>query len=111
MSEVVNLSEKLKLFADHWHPRIIAQVDMYFVKLARVKGEFVWHNHQDQDEMFLVVSGEMTIKMHEGNVHLNEGDLYVVPRGVEHCPEAAEEASILVLERVDTPHTGDVVSR
>lgn len=111
MSKVVNLSEKLKLFADHWHPRIIAQVDMYYVKLARVQGEFVWHNHQDQDEMFLVLSGEMTIKMHEGNVNLKEGDLYVVPRGVDHCPEAAEEASILVLERIDTPHTGDVVSR
>lgn len=111
MSDVVNLSEKLKLFTDHWHPRVIAQVDMYYVKLARVKGEFVWHNHQDQDEMFLVLSGEMTIKMHGSNVHLKEGDLYVVPRGVDHCPEAAEEASILVLERIDTPHTGDVVSR
>jgi mannose-6-phosphate isomerase-like protein (cupin superfamily) len=111
VSEIVNLPEKLKLFADHWHPRIIAQIDMYYVKLAKVQGEFVWHNHQDQDEMFLVLSGELTIKMHGKVVHLKEGDMYVVPRGVEHCPEAAEEASILLFERVDTPHTGDAVSR
>jgi mannose-6-phosphate isomerase-like protein (cupin superfamily) len=111
VKEVVNLTEKLKLFADHWHPRIIAQVDMYYVKLAKVQGEFVWHNHQNQDEMFLVLSGEVTIKMREGNVTLREGDMYVVPRGVEHCPEAAQEASIMLFERVDTPHTGDVVDR
>jgi len=111
VSDVVNLNEKLALFADHWHPRIVAQVDMYYVKLAKVKGEFVWHNHRNQDEMFLVLSGEMTIKLRDKSVHLAEGDLYVVPRGVDHCPEAAEEASILVLERVDTPHTGDAVSR
>jgi mannose-6-phosphate isomerase-like protein (cupin superfamily) len=111
MKEPVNIGEKLKLFVDHWHPRIIAQLDMYYLKLAKVKGEFVWHNHQNQDEMFLVLSGELTIKMRDGNVQLKEGDVYVVPRGVEHCPEAAEEASILLLERVDTPHTGDVISR
>lgn len=111
MREVINIGEKLKLFEDHWHPRIIAQVDMYYVKLAKVKGEFVWHNHQNQDELFLVLSGEVTIRMHEGDVTLKEGEMYVVPRGVEHCPAAAEEASIMLLERVDTPHTGDAVSR
>jgi mannose-6-phosphate isomerase-like protein (cupin superfamily) len=111
VSEVVNVPQKLKLFADHWHPRIIAQVDMYYVKLAKVQGEFVWHNHNNQDEMFLVLSGEITIKMRDKSVTLKEGDLYVVPRGVDHCPEAKEEASILLLERVDTPHTGDVITR
>lgn len=111
MSKPVNIGEKLKLIADHWHPRIIAQVDMYYLKLARIQGEFVWHNHQNQDEMFLVLSGEVTIKMHGENVTLKEGELYVVPRGIDHCPVAGEEASILLLERVDTPHTGDVVDR
>jgi len=111
VSDVMNLGEKLKLFEDTWHPRIIAQVDMYYVKLAKLHGEFVWHNHQDQDEMFLVISGEVTIKMRDKEVTLKEGDLYVVPRGVEHCPAAAEPAAVLLLERVDTPHTGDVVSR
>ena len=111
MKEPVNIGEKLKLFADHWHPRIIAQLDMYYVKLAKVKGEFVWHNHQNQDEMFLVLSGQLTIKMRGGDVQLKEGDVYIVPRGVDHCPEAEEEAAILLLERVDTPHTGDAVSR
>ena len=111
MRKVVNLSDKLKLFADHWHPRIVAEVDTYYLKLAKVRGQFVWHNHQDQDEMFLVLAGELTIKMRDGDVHLKEGELYVIPRGVDHCPEAAEETSILLLERADTAHTGDVVSR
>ena len=111
MSDVVNLKDKLSLFADQWHPRIIAQVDMYYVKLAKLQGEFVWHNHMNQDEMFLVLSGRVTIKMREKTLELAEGDMYVVPRGVDHCPEASEEAAVLLFERVDTPHTGDVIDK
>jgi mannose-6-phosphate isomerase-like protein (cupin superfamily) len=102
VGEVVNLREKLKLFADHWHPRIVAQVDRYYVKLAKVQGQFVWHNHQNQDEMFLVLAGELTIKMRDGDVRLNEGELFVIPRGVDHRPEADEETSVLLFERADT---------
>jgi mannose-6-phosphate isomerase-like protein (cupin superfamily) len=111
LSDVINIPEKLAKFADHWHPRILAQVDMYYVKVAKMQGEFVWHNHMHQDEMFLVLSGEVTIKMKDRSVRLAEGEMFVVPRGVDHCPEAQEEAAVLLFERVDTPHTGDVISK
>jgi mannose-6-phosphate isomerase-like protein (cupin superfamily) len=85
-------------------------MDGYLVKLAKVQGEFVWHTHQDQDELFLVIEGELTIRLPEGEVVLRPGDLYVVPRGVEHCPAADEEVSLLLIEREDTKHTGEVLT-
>ncbi len=106
----VTLSEKLKLIADHWHPRIVARVDGYHVKLVKVKGEFVWHAHADQDEMFLVLKGEIVIRMRDGDVSLSAGDLFVVPKGTEHCPFAENEASLLVLARADTDQTGGLAS-
>ncbi len=106
----VTLSEKLKLIADHWHPRIVARVDGYHVKLVKVKGEFVWHAHADQDEMFLVLEGNIVIRMRDGDVSLSPGDLFVVPKGAEHCPFAENEASLLVLARADTDQTGGVES-
>ncbi len=106
----VTLSEKLKLIADHWHPRIVARVDGYHVKLVKVKGEFVWHAHADQDEMFLVLEGSIVIRMRDGDVSLSPGDLFVVPKGAEHCPFAEDEASLLVLARADTDQTGGVPS-
>ena len=111
MTDIPNINEKLDLIHDHWHPRIIAQVDMYYVKLAKLKGEFVWHNHMDQDELFQVISGQVTIKMPDKAVTLGPGDIYVVPRAVDHCPVAEEEAAVLLFERVDTPHTGDAIDR
>ena len=102
----VTLSEKLKLIADHWHPRIVARVDGYHVKLVKVKGEFVWHAHDDQDEMFLVLDGNIVIRMRDGDVSLSAGDLFVVPKGVEHCPSAEDEASLLILALDDTDQTG-----
>ena len=106
----VTLSDKLKLIADHWHPRIVARVDGYNVKLVKVKGEFVWHEHSGQDEMFLVLKGEIVIRMRDGDVSLSAGDLFVVPKGTEHCPFAENEASLLVLGRADTDQTGGVAS-
>ena len=106
----VMLSEKLKLISDHWHPRIVASVDGYYVKLVKVKGEFVWHAHAGQDEMFLVLKGEIVIRMRDGDVSLSTGDLFVVPKGTEHCPLAEDEASLLVLARADTDQTGGVAS-
>ena len=106
----IALSEKLKLIADHWHPRIVAQVDDYHVKLVKVKGEFVWHSHVEQDEMFLVLEGNIVIRMRDGDVRLSSGDLFVVPQGVEHCPFAENEASLLVLGRADIDQTGGVES-
>ncbi len=106
----VTLSEKLKLIADHWHPRIVARLDGYHVKLAKVKGEFVPHTHAEQDELFLVLDGELTIRMPDGDVLLKTGDLFVIPSGVEHCPVAESEASILIIERADTEQTGGAPS-
>ena len=106
----VTLGEKLKLIADHWHPRIVARVDGYHVKLVKVKGEFVWHAHADQDEMFLVLEGDIVIRMRDGDVSLSPGDLFVVPKGTEHCPFAEHEASLLVLARADTDQTGGLAS-
>jgi mannose-6-phosphate isomerase-like protein (cupin superfamily) len=104
----VRLSEKLKLFADHWHPRIVAQLDDIYVKVVKVEGEFVWHTHKEQDEMFFVLEGELTIRLRAGDVRLSPGDLFVVPKGVEHCPFAESEASLLVLGREDADQTGGV---
>ncbi|MFD8979663.1 cupin domain-containing protein [Streptomyces sp. NPDC059564] len=103
----VNIAEKLAAFTEQWAQRRIARVNDYEVKVAKLQGEFIWHAHEDTDEMFLVVSGSLTIHLRDGDVTLGPGELYVVPRGVEHCPAAAEEASILLFEPAGTPNTGD----
>lgn len=107
MEAKVNLREKLARFDDRWRPKIVADMNDYHVKLAKVQGEFVWHQHEETDELFLVVQGRLTIKLRDGDVSLEEGDLYVVPRGVEHMPIAEQEAHILLLEPKGTVNTGD----
>jgi mannose-6-phosphate isomerase-like protein (cupin superfamily) len=107
MVEPVNLDEKLKLFDEHWKPKIVAQLNDYDVRIVKVKGEFVWHKHDDTDDFFLVVKGHLTIQLRDRDVELDEGELFVVPRGVEHCPRADEEASILLIEPSSTINTGD----
>lgn len=107
MVAVVRLEDKLASFEDHWHPRIVAEVNDSHVKLAKVQGEFVWHKHDREDEMFLVLRGRLTIRLRDGEVELGPGELCVVPRGVEHMPVAQEEASILLLEPKTTRNTGD----
>jgi mannose-6-phosphate isomerase-like protein (cupin superfamily) len=107
--EKVNLAEKFALFSDQWSPKIVGAVNDFDVKLAKVQGEFVWHFHEYEDELFLVVKGNLTIKLRDGDVHLHEGEFFVVPKGVEHCPVAAEgEAHILLLEKNSVKHTGNV---
>jgi mannose-6-phosphate isomerase-like protein (cupin superfamily) len=103
----INLADKLGRFDDHWSPRIVAQLNDYDVQLVKVKGEFVWHKHDDTDDFFLVLDGRLTIQLRDGDVELGAGDLYVVPRGVEHCPKAEEEAHVLLIEPAGTPNTGD----
>lgn len=105
-AQSVNLAQKLSLVSDQWHPRIVAQVNDFHVKIVKVLGEFVWHTHGDEDEMFLVLNGELTIKMRDGDVRLSGGDLFVVPKGVEHCPVSPNETSLLLLEKASTAHTG-----
>jgi len=107
-ADKVNLSEKFSLIEDHWSPRIVAELNGQHVKLARVKGEFVWHRHEDEDEMFLVVRGRLDIHLRDRVVELSEGEMFIVPRGVEHKPVAHDEAHILLLEPATTRHTGNV---
>ncbi|WP_328547516.1 cupin domain-containing protein [Streptomyces platensis] len=103
----VNLADKLSQFSDLWSQKKIADVNDYEVKLAKLKGEFVWHTHEDTDELIMVVSGRLTLQLRDGEVTLGPGELYVVPQGVEHCPVAEEETAILLLEPVGTLNTGD----
>ncbi|MFF7153895.1 cupin domain-containing protein [Streptomyces sp. NPDC008139] len=102
----VTIADKLTQFSDLWSQRKIADLNDYEVKLAKVHGEFVWHEHEDTDELFLVVSGRLTIQLRDGDVVLGPGELYVVPKGVEHCPRADEETAILLLEPAGTLNTG-----
>lgn len=103
----VNLAERLARFSELWSQKTVAALNDYEVKLAKVKGEFVWHTHEETDELFLVVSGRLTIRLRDGDVVLAPGELYVVPRGVEHCPVADEETAILLVEPTGTLNTGD----
>lgn len=110
MYKAINLTEKLALFSERWSPKVIAQMNDYHFKVARVQGEFVWHAHPETDEVFLVLKGRLEIHFRDGVVGLNEGELYVVPRGVEHKPIAGEECHLLLVEPAGTVNTGDVVS-
>ncbi|MDQ2832673.1 MAG: cupin domain-containing protein [Acidobacteriota bacterium] len=103
----INLKSKLSLFTDQWSPKLISAFNGHDVMVVKVKGEFVWHSHADTDDFFLVIVGQLTIKLRDGDVHLGPGDLYIVPRGVEHCPVASEEVHLLLMERTGTPNTGD----
>ena len=105
----INLNEKLSKFSEHWSPRIIAQMNDYHFKVAKVQGEFVWHSHADADEVFVVLNGRLEIQFRQGSVVLKEGEMYVVPKGVEHKPVAESECHILLVEPAGTVNTGDVV--
>jgi mannose-6-phosphate isomerase-like protein (cupin superfamily) len=106
-SGVVNLRDKLALFSEHWSPKVVARLNDYELKLVKVQGEFVWHSHDDTDELFLVIEGRLTIRLRDGDVTIGPGELYVVPRGVEHCPIAAGEVSAMLIEPVGVVNTGD----
>ena len=110
MIEKVNLAEKFGLIREHWSPKIAGEVNDSLVKLVKFRGEFVWHKHEDEDELFLVVRGSITIKLRDGDLRLGEGEFVVIPRGVEHKPFAAEEAHVLLFEPGTVLNTGDVVN-
>ncbi len=103
----INLQNKLAKFSDHWSPKSIAEFNGHDVMVVKVQGEFNWHSHEDTDDFFMVLSGKLTIQLRDGNVELNPGELYVVPKGVEHCPMAEEETHLLLIEPAGTPNTGD----
>lgn len=105
--DVVHLKKKLAKFSEHWSPRVVAEMNDYQFKLAKLKGEFVWHDHRDTDEVFLVVEGTMGIEFRDGTVHLSEGELYVVPKGTKHKPFAEKECHVLLVEPRGVVNTGD----
>ena len=105
-NEVVDVSDKLSLFTEHWSPKVVARLNDYEIKVVKIHGEFVWHTHDDTDELFFVVDGELTIQLREGDVRLKPGQLFVVPRGVEHCPVAEGEVHALLIEPEGVVNTG-----
>jgi mannose-6-phosphate isomerase-like protein (cupin superfamily) len=107
MPTAVNLAEKLAAFSERWSPKIVAQFSGHDVMVVKARGEFVWHAHPETDDLFLVLSGNLVIQLRDGEVRLRPGDLYVVPKGVEHRPVAEGEAHLLVIEPQGTPNTGD----
>ena len=104
----VNLAQKFSLFDEHWSPKIVGELNGQHVKLAKLKGEFVWHHHEAEDELFLVIKGRLMIKLREREVILEEGEFIIVPRGVEHKPVAEEEVHVLLFEPKSILHTGNV---
>jgi mannose-6-phosphate isomerase-like protein (cupin superfamily) len=106
----INLSEKFATFSEHWAPKIVARMNDYEFKLVKLQGEFVWHSHADTDEVFIVVDGEMILHFRDGDVRLRAGEMFVVPKGVEHKPSAAAECRVMLVETAGTVNTGDVVS-
>lgn len=106
----INLAEKLATFTEHYKPRTVAEFNGHDLMVVKVKGPFSWHKHDDTDDFFLVLKGKLTIQLRDGNVHLGPGEIFVVPRGVEHCPLAEDEAHILLIEPRGTPNTGNAAT-
>ena len=106
----INFKDKLSKFNDHWAPRVIAELNNYQVKLAKVQGEFVWHDHPDTDEVFIIIDGVLDIEFRDGRVRLEAGEMFVVPKGIEHKPVAKNECQILIVEPGGTVNTGDTGS-
>ena len=104
----ININEKFKLFNEHWTPKIVGELNGQYVKLAKVKGEMVWHCHENEDEMFLIVKGSLLLKMRDKEVRINEGEFFIVPKGVEHLPISDIETYIVLFEPKETAHTGNV---
>ena len=111
MKDKVNLAEALASFDDAFQPRIVGRYNESKIAVAKTRGEFVWHTHPDTDDLFLVLAGRLTIQLRDRDVELGPGELYVVPRGVEHCPRADDEAHVLLIETDGTPNTGDSTER
>lgn len=108
--EKINIQEKFTLFSDYWSPKIVEDLNDSHIKFAKLKGEFVWHHHEHEDELFLLVKGKLTIKFRDRDVHLQEGELIVIPKGVEHKPECADEVQVILIEPKSTLNTGNVTN-
>ena len=110
MPQVINLTEKFNLFSEHWQPKIAGELNDSYVKLAKVQGEFVWHHHENEDELFFVVKGALTIKLRAHDLTVREGEFVIIPMGMEHMPVAEEEVWIVMLEPKTISNTGNVTN-
>jgi mannose-6-phosphate isomerase-like protein (cupin superfamily) len=108
MIETMNLAQKFGLFDEHWRPKIVGELNDSHVKLAKLKGEFIWHKHENEDELFLVIKGSLVIRLRERDLTIGEGEFVIIPKGVEHLPVAEEEVQVLLIEPKTTLNTGDV---
>lgn len=108
--EKINIQEKFALFTDYWSPKIAGEINDTYVKFVKLKGEFVWHHHEEEDEMFLIIKGKLLIKFRDKDVWLNEGEFLIIPKGVEHQPIADEEVHALLIEPKNTLNTGNKVN-
>ena len=106
----INISEKFSLFSEEWTPKIVAQSNGQLVKIAKGSGELVWHQHENEDELFIVFKGHLTLQLRDQNIELSPGEMYVVPKGVEHCPVAATDTYFMMIEPASTEHTGKLES-
>jgi mannose-6-phosphate isomerase-like protein (cupin superfamily) len=109
-NQVINFQEKFELFAEHWTPKVVAEMNEYQFKLAKLQGDFVWHDHRDTDETFIVIEGDLRIDFRDGSVHIRAGEMLVVPKGVEHKPCAEKEVKLLLIEPRGTLNTGHQVN-
>ena len=108
--EKINVNQKLSLFSEHFSPKIAGELNGQHVKLVKFKGEFVWHKHESEDEMFYVIKGCFTMQLRDGDIEIGENEFIIIPKGVEHCPKADEEVSIMLFEPAGTLNTGDTKS-
>ena len=107
---MINLPDKFAKFSEHWTPKVLAEMNDYQFKLAKVKGEFIWHNHKETDEVFIIIEGEMKIEFRDKTILLKEGEMYVVPKGIDHKPFAKEECKIILVELKGVVNTGGITS-
>lgn len=107
---VINIQEKFKLFSDHWSPKKVGELNGQQILLAKIKGEFIWHAHEHEDELFMIIKGSLLLEFRDKTVELNEGEIYIIPKGVEHKPVAKEEVHVLLFEPLDIKHTGNVMA-
>ena len=107
---IINIQEKFKLFSDFWSPKKIGELNGQQILLAKIKGEFIWHAHEHEDELFMIIKGSLMIEFRDKTIKLNEGEIYIIPKGVEHKPIAHEEVHVLLFEPLDIKHTGNVMA-
>lgn len=107
---IINIKEKFSLFSEHWTPKKIGELNGQQILLAKIKGEFIWHAHEHEDELFMIIKGSLILEFRDKTIELNEGEIYIIPKGVEHKPIAKEEVHVLLFEPLDIKHTGNVMA-